>query len=468
MSSPAEKHFKKTAVLAKALRRSDIYDWLVTTGYFPESYVLPPCFFVSERPRYGTRYFAHSKNTFRPPVSEYLQVHFPKTELTDRTFGVCDPQIHSDIAYTIARNWKTVTSSLFGGGNKVCSYSFPIPLDARNIGEIGGKRSGRLIYEFIEMAENDIASIAYRYKYLITTDIKNFYPSIYTHSIPWAIHGKNLIRQPGKRQDFGYFGNRLDKLFQNANDGCTNGVPIGPAVSDLVAEIVLSAVDRQLSKKLGDNVFVVRFKDDYRILAKDEKDGRSVIKALQAAAKEYRLELNDEKTQFHRLPNGVFREWVSRYHSANPRPKAYYDFKRFKEVYLAVAAIDRDYPGTGVVDRFLADIVTRNDRLRVRLNRRSLPKIVSLLLMLADIRTKAFPKVLAIIEAVLRSPAGNRFATDIGEHLCDFLKLLMERESENRYLIAWLFYFLRANALDGTLGAGHKLTDPITSKMSRS
>jgi hypothetical protein len=43
--------------------------------------------------------------------------------------------------------------------------------------------------------------------------------------------------------DFILAGNRLDKLFQNVNDGCTNGIPIGPAFSDLVAERVLAGVD---------------------------------------------------------------------------------------------------------------------------------------------------------------------------------------------------------------------------------
>ena len=133
-----------------------------------------------------------------------------------------------------------------------------------------------------------------------------------------------MIRKVGNRYDYTFLGNRLDKLFQNANDGCTNGVPIGPAVSDLVAELVLAAVDRILSRDLTDDVLVVRFKDDYRILAKSEQAGRSVVKKLQAALKEYRLELNDEKTQVPKLPDGLFRTWVSEYHAANPRPKAYY------------------------------------------------------------------------------------------------------------------------------------------------
>lgn len=461
MTLAPHEHFRKTARLAKVLDRKAIYEWLVTKGYFPEQYVLPPCFTVTAHPKYGRVYFSHTTKKFTPRVTEYQQVHFPKTDYTDRTFGVIDPELNSDIAYTVAKNWMKIAGTIFHRDNKVCCYSFPIPLDAKNPGSIGGLRSGRMIYEFIEMAENDIAAVAHRFKYLVKTDVKNFYPSIYTHSIPWAIHGKKLIRKPVNRNDFSYIGNRLDKLFQSSNDGCTNGLAIGPAASDLAAEIVMSGVDRVLSKSLTDSVVVLRFKDDYRILAKSESEGLSVIKALQAALKEYRLELNDEKTQFHQLPNGIFREWVSQYHAANQSPKAYYHFRRFKETYLSVVNIDRANPGCGVIDRFLADIITKKYRLRVRLDKKSLPKILSLLLMLGGLHTKAFPKILATIESILRSPFGEKHAESIAEHLDDYLIQLAQKESENRYLIAWICYFLRANNLEKHLTKKYKFQDPI-------
>lgn len=454
-------HFKKTASLAKGLDRASIYEWLVTKGYFPEPYVLPPCFSVTTHPKYGKVFFPHKPKEFKPRITEYHQVHFPKTNYTDRTFGVIDPELNSDIAYTIARNWTKIIGLIFHRTNKVCCYSFPIPLDAKNPGSIGGLRSGRMIYEFIEMAENDVAAVAHRFKYLVNTDVKNFYPAIYTHSIPWAIHGKKFTRKPANRYNFSHIGNRLDKLFQNSNDGCTNGLAIGPAISDLAAEIVMSGVDRLLSKSLTDDVVVLRFKDDYRILAKTEAAGISAIKALQAALKEYRLELNDEKTQFHKLPNGIFREWVSQYHAANKSPKAYYNFRRFKETYLSVVNIDRANPGSGVIDRFLADIITKKYRLRVQLDKKSLPKIMSLLLMLGDLRTKAFPKILAIIEAILRSPFGKKHSESIAEHLDDYLMQLSQKESENRYLIAWICYFLRANDLEKHITKKYKFQDPI-------
>lgn len=150
-----------------------------------------------------------------------------------------------------------------------------------------------MIYEFLGMIDDGIASTAYRYRYIVRTDIRNFYPSIYTHSIAWALHGKKRIRKPSNLHDFSLLGNRLDRLFQNANDGCTNGVPIGPVVSDVVAEIVASAVDLLLSRSVrreGIDCQIIRFKDDYRILVKSESDGRAVVKHLQRALKEYNLE----------------------------------------------------------------------------------------------------------------------------------------------------------------------------------
>jgi len=403
----------------------------------------------------------HKKNNFKPPIHEYVQVHFPKTDLTDRTFGIIEPTLHADMALHIASNWQDVLGVLFHKRNRVYAYTFPIPVDKSNEGKIGPLRSGRLIYEFIEMAERDLAAVSYKFNFLLTTDVKNFYPSLYTHSIAWALHEKKVIRKDGNRNDYTFLGNRLDKLFQHANDGCTNGVPIGPAVSDLVAELVLAAVDRILSDSLTEDVLVVRFKDDYRILAKSEQEGRTVVKNLQAALKEYRLELNDEKTAIHKLPDGLFRAWVSEYHAANPRPKASYHFRRFKETYLAVVAIDRRNPGTGVIDRFLADIVKKDYSLRVQLSGSSIPRIVSLLLMLANLRTKAFPKVLAIIEAILRSPLGQSHAAEIEDHLLGFLADLVKREAENRYLVSWIYYFLRANRLDDKLTSIQAADHPI-------
>ena len=240
-----------------------------------------------------------------------------------------------------------------------------------------------------------------------------------------------------------------------------------------ISQIVLSAVDRRFSQSLGNEVIVVRFKDDYRILARTQEIGRTAIKKLQAALREYRLELNEEKTSCHVLPDGLFREWASKYHAANPRSKAHYDFKRFQEVYLSVLAIDRTHPGTGVIDRFLADIVDRRHRLRVSLSPRSVWRVVSLLLLLARLRPKALPKVLAILEAIIKNSALRFDAEALGRHLGEYLDELAKRENENIYAIAWICYFIRANGLERHLKRRYRFADPIaratyTSRFTRS
>jgi hypothetical protein len=456
-------HMKLTGTLANALNPQDIYNWLVEEGYYPESYVLPPCFRVQKHPSFGKNYWSVKGNgKYSPKIANLVEIQFPKSNLADRTFGIIDPEIHSEIAFEIADNWNLIISQIFNANNLVSSYSFPIPLSTSCPGKIGSLRSGRMIYEFIEMAENDVSSEAYQYNFLVKADIKNFYPSIYTHSLSWAFHGKTLIRNQNNRHNYSYAGNRIDKLFQNSNDGRTNGVAIGPAVSDVVAELLLSRIDTSFSVNLDPQKFLaVRFKDDYRILCKNENDANDITKCLQISLREYSLDISEEKTSISKLPDGLFRPWVSRYHAANPRPKDFYTYKNFKEVYLSVISTDRDLPGTGIVDRFLADIVTEDYKPNFEITNSTITNILSLLMMLARLRIKSFPKILGVIESMMNTTNNVSYANQIGEYLADYLTKLSVREIENRYLIIWILYFLKSNRLGGFIKNPLKFNDPL-------
>ena len=458
-------HRTATKRLAKGLKWTHVYHWLIEHGYFPESYVLPPCFRVSHHPDRPRRFALATKRRFPLVPQETCDVHFPKTDLTDRTFGIIDPELHNDISYHIARNWKTIVDCMIPDDSRVTCYSFPVPLDSKHTGRVGRLRSGRMIYEFIWMTEEDLASSAYQYTHLVRADIKSFYPSIYTHSLAWAIHGKRRIRKGNNRSDYTLLGNRLDRLFQYSNDQRTNGIPIGPAVSDIVAEVVASAVDRALTRSVlakDLDCEMTRFKDDYRILVRGESDGRSVIKLLQAALKAFDLELAEDKTSIHELPEGLFRPWVSLYHAAYPRRLPRLSWKEFRELYLTVLRIDERHPGTGVIDRFLADIVSRTGRLKVSLTQRNLRKAMSMLIMLGNRRIKAFPKILVIIESVFRSPFGQQHTDDILSYIDFYLKALSEDEERNAYLISWLAYFVVSNGLKDRLTFKPAYKHPIT------
>ena len=172
--SPIKKHRQVTKRLARSLKTIDVYHWLCEQGYFPESYVLPPCFRVANRPVKPKTYFKVERKgkAYKVPRTECIGVHFPKTEYTDRNFGLIHPHIHNDIAYHIYKNWLAVVEAMIPKKSQVSSYTFPVPIDSCNHGRLGHLRSGRQIYEFIRMLEDDITSMAYKFSHIIKADIK--------------------------------------------------------------------------------------------------------------------------------------------------------------------------------------------------------------------------------------------------------------------------------------------------------
>jgi len=460
MTKP-KKHSQLTEALARQLPASAVYGFLVGDGYFPESYVLPPCFHVRKRPRFGKRYtLLKTSGKFAPTPSQLCEVHFPKTDLTDRTFALIDPEIHCDIASEIAENWDDILDVIFDPAKRVYSYSFPIPVSSKTPGKIGPLRTGRMIYEWISMAEGDLVEEAYRYKHLVRADVKNFYPSVYTHSIAWALHTRAGLR--GRWQDYSLAGNRLDKLFQYANDRCTNGLPIGPVVSDLISEIILSAVDKQISSELRRmRVLAVRFKDDYRFLCREEADCRAVSKLLQKGLKAFGLLLNEDKTDVVELPQGIFRGWISRYDAIRPKGKTTLAFDEFRNFYLSVLQIDRDFPGTGIIDRFISDMTDKKNGYQPRLSLKAseIDKVISLVLLLAENRARSFPKVLGFLEGIMRMHNVARVRNAIRKHLNNLLGELEKDAEDNRYSISWVLYFLRSNNL--SVRTSTTFSDPI-------
>ena len=63
------------------------------------------------------------------------------------------------------------------------------------------------------------------YQFLTHTDIVDCYAAVYTHSIPWALHGKEKAKK--NRFDKNLIGNIIDTHIQDMRHGQTNGIPQG-------------------------------------------------------------------------------------------------------------------------------------------------------------------------------------------------------------------------------------------------
>jgi hypothetical protein len=150
-------------------------------------------------------------------------------------------------------------------------------------------------------------------RYLLKTDISQFYPSLYTHAVPWALHGKQQAKTALATKNKGahLLGNKIDKALSAMNDGQTHGVPIGPDASLVVAEMVLAAADDLLVTRCKGLIRGFRYVDDYELPFATLRDGEQVLADIQGVLSEYELALNPRKTGIQELPQALDGRWAS-------------------------------------------------------------------------------------------------------------------------------------------------------------
>ena len=147
-----------------------------------------------------------------------------------------------------------------------------------------------------------------KYDAMVQIDVSKCFDSIYTHSLPWAVLGKDQTKfklEDSKRT----FGGRLDALMQNLNHKETNGIVIGPEFSRIFAEIILQSVDTELLRhlakaNLGHKVDyeIFRYVDDFFVFYNEESTQLKVFETLQEILKGKKLSINTAKIKHYKKP----------------------------------------------------------------------------------------------------------------------------------------------------------------------
>ena len=145
--------------------------------------------------------------------------------------------------------------------------------------------------------------------YAVNADISNCFPSVYTHSIPWALHGRSKAKG---NHSIMMPGNLLDTVTRNVRDGQTNGLLIGPHASNVLSEIILTTVDQELSRA---GYSAVRHIDDYVHYAETHVRAEDFIRDLAVQLREYELVLNERKTRVLPMPISIGEDWVRELHT---------------------------------------------------------------------------------------------------------------------------------------------------------
>tara|TARA_R110000868_G_scaffold253869_1_gene510493 strand:+ start:261 stop:1961 length:1701 start_codon:yes stop_codon:yes gene_type:complete len=134
-------------------------------------------------------------------------------------------------------------------------------------------------------------------RYIVKTDISRFYPSIYTHSIPWAVHGKSVSKQDRRVKSTQTYTNKLDYLVRQAQDQQTIGIPVGPDTSRIIAELIASAIDKEFENQVGPDVVGARLVDDVYLGAANLEEAENLLSAYRDSIRKFELDINESKTR---------------------------------------------------------------------------------------------------------------------------------------------------------------------------
>ena len=159
--------------------------------------------------------------------------------------------------------------------------------------------------------------------YRVKADISSFFPSIYTHTIPWALVGRDKAKADSGGKKLWY--NQLDVLQRELKRSESQGIPIGPATSNIISEIILSEVDKTLHQ-IDKTYQFTRYIDDYECYCETREQADDFILNLERELRKYLLNLNPKKVLIEELPIGYQEQWIITLRShlpseQQPRPR---------------------------------------------------------------------------------------------------------------------------------------------------
>lgn len=234
---------------------------------------------------------------------EVVEYGLTRFDLSIRSTGIPHPVAYAGLVRCIKDNWqhmngiadnsRSMIRPLMRADGRIFSMNYSTP-PKQEFSTDATERFGR--------------------RFVVKTDIKNFFPSIYTHALPWALVTKEVAKRNTSSEKW-Y--NELDRSFRRCQRGQTNGLPVGPGTSTVGAEILLKPIDEALVES-GFSDFH-RFIDDYTFFADTYDSGQKFIDELSLLLRQYELQINGAKTSIEMLPLPSRPAWLSQVVMLRPK-----------------------------------------------------------------------------------------------------------------------------------------------------
>lgn len=128
--------------------------------------------------------------------------------------------------------------------------------------------------------------LARKHKFVLITDISDFYPRIYHHRL------ENALKKVTKNSEVVA---RIKIILAHFSGGVSYGLPVGGPAARLLSELVLNATDRLM---LAEGAVYCRFVDDFRIFADSREQAHALLVTLaQKIGESEGLSLQKSKTR---------------------------------------------------------------------------------------------------------------------------------------------------------------------------
>jgi hypothetical protein len=271
-----------------------IFRTLLTRGYFPKE--LPPAFFTEQFASYANTKSGRQQLASYKPAGNYtecVRYQLALPGLHRRELRIPHPASFSQLAAMTSKNFGRLLKK---ASRSPFSKSRPIYAVGRHRALLPSLKPSNL--------GRERAALRGGSSYLLKADVSQFYPSLYTHAVGWAIDPKLRDKAHWKNQKL--LGKKVDQALMDLDGKVSQGIPIGNDISFLLAESVLAQVDAAISAPAG---HAFRWFDDYELSFDTRDEAEACMKRLSRELSRFRLRLNPSKTKIAQLPQAAEEEW---------------------------------------------------------------------------------------------------------------------------------------------------------------
>ena len=352
-----------------------------------------------------------------------------------RPYELIHPVIYVSLVNVITEkeHWKTIQKQFkeFGNGAIECC-SIPVVSDSD---EEQSDKAEQITNWWLNFEQKTL-EYSLEFTHLLHTDVTNCYGSLYTHSIPWALHGKKKAKKERKKN---LLGNEIDEHIRDSRYGQTNGICQGSVLMDFIAEMVLGYIDLEINEELEkqekgpENVRVLRYRDDYRIFSNSDNDAEEVLKVISDSLRSVGMMLGVAKTiPYSNVVKGAIK--TDKLAGIELSDMDISHAKTIQKQLLRLHSFAREYPNSGALKRLSSkahrDIVKLCERCE---KPEYIDVLVAIVVDIATISPQAFPPLAGILSHLLTFVEGSEREELWGKSLSK-----LRRIPYNGYLEIWL------------------------------